>query len=198
MSPGIRGRSTRTGIASMRQFPSPQQSKFRSSSTPFGQGSAACSLLPAACISSFSHLHPPAKTHASKLETRALSFSSPKPKARTHHDASMPRPSLECRRGRRRKRVRGGILAHEASNRLLRRRILGVRVMPEHKCQMDIVGAGVWSAYDPRTCCGRAAFRHITVYRDKWWLCAQHYREHMELRGVLYLAGEEDANGFRI
>lgn len=67
------------------------------------------------------------------------------------------------------------------------------------RCQMYVVEAGIWSVFDPRTCCGRLAPFHIVVWGEKWWLCAQPNKGHIETRGILHIDGEGlDANGVKL
>jgi hypothetical protein len=37
------------------------------------------------------------------------------------------------------------------------------------------------------------------VWGEKWWLCAQHHKGHVETRGILHMDGEGlDANGVKL
>jgi len=59
---------------------------------------------------------------------------------------------------------------------------------------MDIVEAGIWSAFDESTCCGRPSRFHIVIWGEKRYLCAKHYDEHVDT--FLHMDGEGlDANG---
>jgi hypothetical protein len=60
----------------------------------------------------------------------------------------------------------------------------------ERYCQMLKIGAGIRCDQQPPAddCCNLPARDYIVVWGEKQWLCARHYDEHVETRGLFHMA----------
>ena len=70
--------------------------------------------------------------------------------------------------------------------------------MTQYYCQMRQIEDGIRCNQQPPQddCCNRPAHDFIIIYGERQWLCARHYDEHLEARGLFRMDGEGlDADG---